>query len=257
MSVLKLFLYALLTCLFIIFLYVVAIIYILYKEGYNNKNIDNIDKEWGFLDKVVYINLENRPDRDQQIRNELMSKIQSDKIVRLNAIYDQHGHLGCSQSHIKALEMAINGGWKNVLVVEDDAMWNNYDESYKRLTELISANPNYDVITLGNVGALFDKKTGRLQSGQTATAYLVNGHYLHILHDNFVNGYKQLSKIRSLNSDAERFPYEQKYCVDQYWKILQPRDKWFIVNPALMIQRPSKSSIVGGEYVDYTSYFNL
>jgi glycosyl transferase family 25 len=247
----------LLTILKILFaiaiLFLVFLIMILYIEGYHNK------KDWDFIDKVIYINLENRKDRREQIENEL-SKIPSDKIIRLDAVYDEHGHLGCSQSHIKALEMAIEGQWKNVLIVEDDAMWNSYDKGYKRLNELIKQNPAYDVITLGNVGASFDKTTGRLESAQTATAYLVNNHYFHILHDNFVTGYKELSKIRNMSYGDEnnkRSLYEQKYCVDQYWKLLQSRDNWYIVNPALMIQRPSKSSIAGGVDVDYTSYFNL
>ena len=241
----------------LLLLFVIIIIAILYREGYSFNGHTTDQNQWDFLDKVVYINLESRPDRRAQIENELYSRIPPEKIIRLDAVYDQHGHLGCSQSHIKALEMAIQGQWKNVLIVEDDAMWNSYDNGYKRLVELIKENPTFDVITLGNVGASFDSLTGRLYRAQTCTAYLVNNHYFHILHDNFVRGYNELSKIREMTSPDQRFMHEQQYCVDQYWKVLQPRDNWFIVNPALMIQRPSKSSIVGGVDVDYTSYFNL
>lgn len=255
MNILNLILKIILFLIALIFLYVLLILLVLYygptyKEDYNKNK-----KEWDFLDKVVYINLENRPDRRDQIQSELSSKIPSDKIIRLNAVYDIR-HLGCSQSHIKALEMAIDNGWNNVLIVEDDAMWNNYDKGYKRLAELISQNPNYDVITLGNIGAYFDPNTGRLSSAQTATAYLVNNHYFHILLNNFKEGFRNLSKVREMKTNEEMVAYEQKYCVDQYWKVLQPRDKWFIVHPALMVQRPSKSSISGVD-VDYKSYFNL
>lgn len=235
--------------IFLIFLLFLFIIYVGGREYYNKK------KEWDFLTKAVYINLENRPDRREQIQSELSSKIPSEKIIRLNAVSDIR-HLGCSQSHIKALEMAIENQWNNVLIVEDDAMFNNYDKGYSRLVELIKENPNYDVITLGNIGAYFDHKTGRLQSAQTATAYLVNNHYFHILLDNFKEGFKNLSKTRYMKTNEEMVSNEQKYCVDQYWKVLQSRDKWFIVHPALMIQRPSKSSISGVD-VDYKSYFNL
>lgn len=253
MNILNLILNIILFLIALIFLYVFFIILVLFfgsREHYNDK------KEWNFLDKVVYINLENRTDRRDQIQSELSSKIPTDKIIRLNAVYDKLGHLGCSQSHIKALEMAIDNKWSNVLIVEDDAMWNNYDKGYKRLVELIAQNPTYDVITLGNVGAYFDQTTGRLSSAQTATAYLVNNHYFHILLNNFKDGFKNLSQVRGMTTNEERLPYEQKYCVDQYWKVLQPRDKWFIVHPALMIQRPSKSSISGVD-VDYKSYFNV
>jgi hypothetical protein len=151
--------------------------------------------------------------------------------------------------------MAINNGWKNVLVIEDDAMFYNFKDGYKKLKRLVSDHPDFDVITLGNIGAEFDKDTGKLYKGQTTTAYIVNQHYYHILLNNFKEGLNELLKIRHLNA-SERYPYENKFCVDQHWKLLQKRDNWYIVNPALMIQRPSNSSIIGSK-VDYTSYFNI
>jgi len=33
------------------------------------------------------------------------------------------------------------------------------------------------------------------------------------------------------------------YAIDQYWKHLQAKDKWYCVVPSLMIQRPSYSDI--------------
>ena len=41
-----------------------------------------------------------------------------------------------------------------------------------------------------------------------------------------------------------------------YWKNLQKIHNWYIVNPVLMIQRPSKSDIENN-YKDYTSLFNI
>lgn len=220
-----------------------------YRENYNlPKN------SWSFVDKVVYINLEDRKDRRKEIENEL-SIMPKDKVIRFNAIRDSIGHIGCSKSHIQILEMAINNRWNNVLIIEDDAMFYKYKNGYKKLEQLISNHPNFDVITLGNIRAIFDKDTGKLYEAQTTTAYIVNSHYYNILLKNFKEGLSELLKIRHLNA-SERLPYENKFCVDQHWKLLQKRDNWYIVNPALMIQRPSKSSIVGAK-VDYTSYFNI
>jgi len=223
---------------------------------FNSQSIfeyDNID--WGFLEKAVYINLENRKDRKQEIEKELFHKIPTDKIIRLEAIRNKVGHIGCSQSHIKVIEMAIENNWKNILVLEDDAMFHKYKSGYKTLEKLIETNPNFDVITLGNVSSEFDKKTMKLYKGQTTTAYIVNQHYYKKLLKNFKEGLDGLLKAKDLSSQ-ERLPYEQKYCLDQYWKNLQKIDNWYIVNPALMIQRVSNSSIQDG-VVDYTSYFNL
>jgi GR25 family glycosyltransferase involved in LPS biosynthesis len=218
-----------------------------------NRSIFEYD--WGFLEKAVYINLENRKDRKQEIENELVNKIPTDKIIRFNAIRDKIGHIGCSKSHINVLEIAIKNNWRNILIIEDDAMFHKYKNGYHILEKLIETHPNFDVITLGNVSAEFDKKTMKLYKGQTTTAYIVNQHYYQRLLKNFKDGLTELSKAKDMNAQ-DRFPYEQKYCLDQYWKNLQKIDNWYIVNPALMIQRPSNSSIQD-EVVDYTLYFNL
>jgi GR25 family glycosyltransferase involved in LPS biosynthesis len=69
-----------------------------------------------FVEHVVYINLEHRKDRREQIEKELT--IFGDKIQRFDAIYEpERGHLGCSKSHAAAMELAIQFGWKNVLIV--------------------------------------------------------------------------------------------------------------------------------------------
>ena len=34
-----------------------------------------------------------------------------------------------------------------------------------------------------------------------------------------------------------------KYCIDQYWNLLQKKDNWYIVFPALFIQAPGFSNI--------------
>lgn len=220
----------------------------------------NKKKEWDFLDKLVFINLDSRPDRLKQIEDELLPIIPNEKVIRFKAIQDSPGHIGCSKSHIKCLEMAMKEGWKNVLIVEDDSMWNHYKKGYSKLLDLMIKNPYFDVITLGNTEANFDKDTGRLYSGVTCTSYLVNNHYFHKLHQNFTEGLSNLLITKSIKDSKDRLPYEKKYCIDQYWKHLQEKDNWFIVNPALMIQRPGKSSIVDANHdedVDYTSLFNL
>ena len=219
----------------------------------------NYKNEWDFLEKAVFINLESRTDRLAEIQNELIV-IPKEKVLRFNAILDSPGHIGCSKSHIECIKMAMHNNWRNILVIEDDAMWNKYNRGYNRLLYLMRKNPNFDVITFGNTDAKFDKNTGRLYSGATTTAYLVNQHYYQTLLQNFEEGVEKLHITKTIENLKDRLPYEKKYCIDQYWKHLQAKDNWFIVNPALMIQRPGKSSIIDanhGEDVDYTSLFNL
>lgn len=227
----------------------------IHTETYKSSKTSKTSKPWDFVDKVVYINLAERKDRRQEIESELSSKIPKNKIIRFNAIRDSPGHLGCSQSHIKVIEMAIQNGWRNVLVVEDDAKFNKYGQGYQCLIDLIRQNPNFDVISMGNTGCSFDRKNKKLFSGQTTTGYLVNGHYFQTLLNNFRSGYEKLKPTKTMKDPQKRFQLEQKYCVDQYWKHLQKIHNWFVVNPALLVQRPSYSTITNS-IVDYTAHFN-
>lgn len=184
-----------------------------------------------YIEKVVYINLEHRADRREQIESELFKYFPSEKVIRFNAIKDQRGSIGCTKSHIAVLEMAIQQNWNNVLVVEDDAIWSNFDTGYTLLETLIKTP--YDVITLGTAHASYEKNTYKLLCGQTTTAYLIQKSYYPILLDNFTIGLSNLLKTKDWNT----------YALDQYWKQLQPRDNWFCVVPSLLVQAPSYSDI--------------
>jgi len=199
-----------------------------------------------FIEKVVYINLESRTDRRIEIEEEL-AIFPSNKILRFNAIKEWNGHHGCSKSHIAVLEMALKENWSNVLIIEDDAKWNNFDEGYTIL-EKLTQSP-YDVISLGGIGGYVDPITFKAFNFQTATAYLVSKHYYNTLLANFKEGLQIL---------LESTTYHSRGCLDQYWKQLQFKDNWFRIYPHLLYQRPSYSDIIKS-HVDYTGpkHFNI
>lgn len=177
------------------------------------------------VEKVVYINLEDRVDRKKQIERELLKHFPSEKIVRFNAIKDQNGGIGCTRSHIAVLEMAIKENWNNVLVVEDDAIWSNFYTSYPIFEKL--SKQSFDVIVLGVANAQCDESTFKLFYGQTTTAYLINKSYYQTLLENFKTG------LGHLISTGDR----GQFATDQYWKQLQSKDNWYCVAPSLMIQK--------------------
>jgi len=207
-------------------------------KAYNTK--------WDFVDKIIYINLDERLDRRMEMQEVLSVIPDKSKIVRLSAIKYSPGNIGCTMSHIKALKLAIQNNWRNVLILEDDAGWNNYEQGYNKLVNLLHRYPNYDVITLGNTWAEFDKPSARVIKGFATSGYLANGHYFKKLLANFEKGLELLL----LTGDCPT------YCLDVYWEKLMKHDNWYIVNPALVIQRPSKSNIEEG-VVDYVNFFNL
>jgi glycosyl transferase family 25 len=56
------------------------------------------------IDKIVYINLDKRPDRKEEIENELNSF--DLKYIRYKAIEHDMGIVGCGYSHLNVLKMA-------------------------------------------------------------------------------------------------------------------------------------------------------
>ena len=193
-----------------------------------------------FVDKIVYINLEHRTDRKAQIEGVL--KDVSDKVIRFNAIKESHGGIGCTKSHIAVLEMAIREGWKNYLVVEDDAIWSNFEAGYQQLEQFI--RDPYDVIVLGSVFARVNQQH-RIFSCQTTTAYIVNSFYYEDLLRNFKEG---------LDGFIQTGNYSL-YAIDQYWKRIQPTGVWYAVIPSLLIQRAGYSDIEKS-VIDNGKYFS-
>lgn len=183
-----------------------------------------------FVEKVVYINLEHRTDRREEVENELLKIFPSEKIVRFNAIKHEKGGIGCSMSHIGALELAITNKWKNVLIVEDDMQWRDYDKQLDLFLKLVKIQ--HDVIMLSGHEVNYDTKSYRLKNCCARTAYLVENHYYKTLLDNFKNGLFALNK-----------EYINKFRGDRYWNQLQQRDRWYIVMPQICVQRCSFSDI--------------
>ena len=191
------------------------------------------------IEHVVYINLEHRTDRRKEIEAELVCF--GDRAERFNAIRHATGGIGCSMSHLRVLERAKEAGWKNVLVVEDDFVWNRTEEGMACFERIIQ-NP-FDVILVSGAGIICSSGN-RLVSAQTTTCYLVASHY----YDTLIQNFKE-----SISGFVKTGHYPT-YALDQYWKRLQSRDQWYIVTPILGIQRPSYSDIEH-KFSDYRALF--
>jgi len=239
-------------------LLIIFILSILWNESNNNinNNINNINKKEYFsnktindhIDVIYYINLDKREDRKKDFLKEMEKiGIDSNKIVRIPAIYmPEQGDLGCSKSHIKTLETFIKSPYKNCIIFEDDFEFTlNPDETINTINNFFENNINYDVLMLSSNDLVNPKDTEynflkKTLNSQTASGYIVNKNFARILLNNFKNGASLLEK-----------KYENKdYCVDQYWKSLQPDRDWYVFNPKLGKQRESYSDIER-KMVDY------
>lgn len=191
---------------------------------------------WGFLDKIVYINLSQRTDRRALMEKEVLPTFPAEKITRFDAIKHTRGDIGCSMSHIAVLEDALTSGCKNILVLEDDLKWttdaSTYSNGLTMIETLVDAN-KYDVISFGCTLPQYDNVSLRLKKGYTTSSYLVNGPYIPTLLSNFKEGLNRLME----NSSPE-------YALDQYWWRLMT-DRWYMPVPPLLYQRPNHSDIMG------------
>jgi glycosyl transferase family 25 len=190
------------------------------------------ESKFGFVDHVVYINLDHRTDRRVEIVAELALHFPPERVTRFSAIHSEKGLLGCVLSHIAVLEMAKEKGWKNVLVLEDDAMWTeHFEEAYATLARLSSGE--YDAIMLSSTCARWYLGSLKLISAQTTAAYLVNSAY----YDTLLSNFRESRDLFEVSNDGP------KHALDQHWKRLQAQDNWFVVMPSLMQQRPGYSDI--------------
>ena len=138
--------------------------------------------------------------------------------------------------------MARVSRWANVLIVEDDLMWVNFEAGGKRFNELLHAP--YDVIVLSGTFLRADVDTGRLYNSKTTTGYIVAAHYYDTLLANFKDGLRQLINAKTVRGLA----------IDVHWRQLQQKDLWYIVQPLFIKQRAGFSDIEK-RVVNYNRYF--
>jgi hypothetical protein len=197
----------------------------------------------------TYINLEERPDRRQEVETEF-ADVSNVKIERFNAILHTNRPLGCTLSHIKVLEEIIARDDLYGVIIEDDFEFTMVPEVamsrlYAALEELEKLGA-WDVLmlsasTYGLNKEDFSQDISRVVSAQTAGAYIVSRRYCETLLDNFKEGAQLLQDNPSKS---------KHFAVDQYWKRLQEHGHWYIMEPIIVKQRPSLSSI-SDTFVDY------
>ena len=97
------------------------------------------------IDKIIYINLKKREDKQQFIVNELNTYGLT--YERFEAIdYIQQGNVGCSLSHLAVLKLAKERGYKNILILEDDFKFKLSKEDFENtLKQFFDSSIEYNV----------------------------------------------------------------------------------------------------------------
>lgn len=202
------------------------------------------NKGFNNFDIVYYINLAHRTDRKEHITNELAKTgIDVNKINRVDAIYYEHfGELGCSLSHIKALEMFLQTpeDIQYCLIIEDDFHIRNQIDVVNQLLDKFFDiyKDDFDMFLI-SANIYISEKTDweyikKITDVQTTAGYCVNRKFAKILLDNFKEGAQLLQ---------ESGKKQHNLCLDQYWKRLQKEYKWYSTEPVIGEQMMSYSDI--------------
>ena len=214
------------------------------EEGF--KTITKKSHEQLDIDSVIYINLDSRPDRNEEILNELKKiNMPTEKVHRLSAIKRGWGALGASLSHVACMKFITEKGWKRTLILEDDA---GFEPSERWNTGVTDVNKklnseDYDVIFLGGfvrdpTGPIKTELPTLFRTKNTSCghAYIVKGSYAPKIQECLETGIQMIMKNP---------PNKEQFHLDNAWTSIMKMDKWFVTIPTLAYQRESYSDIEG------------
>lgn len=188
------------------------------------------------IDKIYYINLAHRRDRNEQILYEFRKmNIPQTKYERFNAIHHKEiGGVGCGRSHAAVLEDALQKGYQQIMVIEDDFQFCvTAPEFYSAIDKLNQME--YDVCLMAycmkESAETNTPNFRKVLEAQTTSGYIIKRHYFQKLIDVF----------REAADNFERTNYHWMHAIDVMWKPLQRADNWICFYPRLGKQRPSFS----------------
>lgn len=187
------------------------------------------------LDKIIYINLDKRTDRKEQIESELDKfGLKYDRFCAIEC--EKFGIYGCGLSHLAVLKKAKEQNYKNILILEDDFEFLITKELFEeQLNKFFESNINFDVCmisyNLKETQEFENDIVGKIQFAQTASGYIVNNHY----YDKLIKLYEWALPL--LIQTEQHWIYAN----DIVWRNYQRNDNWFYFKIRIGKQRISYS----------------
>ena len=190
---------------------------------------------------TLVINLDHRTDRLEHVTKEFEKM--DIQFERFPAIKPANNAVGCSMSHIRCLEIAIERDYPQVFICEDDITFLNPELFKSNLNKFLTSHNgkcayHWDVLIVGGNNAppfhQVKEYCARVFRCQTTTGYVVQRHFYKALLDNFRSGLNFL--IKNPNNRYE-------YAIDKFWIRLQTGYLWFMITPPTVIQYDNYSDI--------------
>lgn len=192
--------------------------------------------------KIVYINLDKRPDRRDHMINEFNS-IGVKNFERFSAIEIKNdnldkkslGGIGCGLSHIKVLEKYSD--CELLMIVEDDATFMVGKDYISQLIEKFKKSDGV-VLCLGfdsYKDSFYNGLFKRTYHSLTTSCYIVKKSFFEELKNSFNNS------IQNLMTNKNQY---HLYAIDQTWTLLQKNNIFLIPNIHVVKQYSNYSDIV-------------
>ena len=176
---------------------------------------------------VLYINLDKRTDRRKHIENQFNDFKNVERVEAIDTC-DTNGYYGCVQSHLKALKLAKQKGYYEVLICEDDFEWIDKSKFIYPIYQFDICMLDCDVVDSSKISGCYVKINWGLRCG----GYIIKQHYYDTLINCFTESYEKLKK------NFIRDNYH-----DVYWIVLQKKDNFIIQKPKIGKQLAGYSDI--------------
>jgi glycosyl transferase family 25 len=193
------------------------------------------------FDQLYYINLEYRLDMYDSINN-VIDNLQFDrnKVTRINAIKKNNGAYGCALSHIEALEDAKKNCYEKILILEDDFVPFDYNDTKYKISKFLDEVKDWDLLMLSchlkNYDVCNVENVVKSINSQSTIAYAIQVHFIDKLLKVFKHSANMLSSIPTYQEPCE-------FCIDVNWKELQKESKWYTFLPLLGQEYPKYSDV--------------
>ncbi len=191
---------------------------------------------------VIYINLDARTDRREQIERDL-AEIGVRAFCRFPAIANRRGSIGCARSHEEVLKNWEPANGKMLLVLEDDCEFLAGRVDLDKAVEEFATSSSLAVLCLANETKWAFPISRRLAISaniQTTAAYVVKPHVRQELVEAFDESACRLSAGEDDSTAA----------CDVVWKRIQATRFFAVPRRRLIRQRPGFSD-VGGSWVPH------
>lgn len=198
--------------------------------------------------KVYTLNLDHRTDRwADACANYEAHGLAPAAVHRFSGFAEpSFGALGCARSHVAALSHFLTHDRQPyALVMEDDFDFvRPFGDVVEVFNQLARHRIEWDTLLLMGTqvlaGPVNEFGVARVIEAQSAAAYLFSRAYAVELLACFSASLPAMERLSAPGLQAFAV---SRLAVDQAWKALQRRDRWYILQPSVGHQRPSWSDI--------------